>query len=194
MGPNNFATSGDMTNMWTNGLAEVAKTDYAMNGGSAAPTVTPGLGFNGGPAISALAANDNTINAKFSAAQLNCNGISHWRSEVKPRSVIDGTSKTYLLGEKYINFFSAGPINSGSDNQSWEIATDWDTYRFGQVAPDFDSNPNTVANNTNFGSAHTGTFNMVMCDGSTQSIAYDINLATHSALSGRKDGIQASVP
>lgn len=194
LGPNYFATSGDMTNMWTNGLSEVAKTDYAMNGGSAAPSVTSGLGFNAGPGIGTLAAADSSINSSFTAAQLNCNGISHWRSQVKPRSVTDGTSKTYMLGEKYINFFTTGPINSGSDNQSWEIATDWDTYRFGQVAPDFDSNPDAVTNNTNFGSAHAGAFNMVMCDGSTHTIPYDIELATHTALSGRKDGILASVP
>ena len=194
MGPNYFVTGGDMTNMWTNGLSEVAKTDYAMNGGSAAPTVTSGLNFYGGPGISALAAADSSLNANYTSQQLNCNGISHWRSEVKPRNITDGTSKTYMLGEKYINYFSTGPINSGSDNQSWEVATDWDTYRFGQVAPDFDSNPDAVTNNTNFGSAHMGAFNMVMCDGSTQVIPYDINLATHTALSGRKDGITASVP
>ena len=192
-GPNYFATSGDMTNMWTNGLAEVTKTDYAMNGGRAAPSITAGLSFNGGPGIGALAAADSTINASYTAAQLNCDGISHWRSQIKLRQVSDGTSKTYMLGEKYLNFATNTAITSGSDNQSWEIATDWDTYRFGQVAPDFDSNPDAVANNTNFGSAHSGTFNMVMCDGSTQVIPYDISLATHTALSGRKDGITASV-
>ncbi len=39
-----------------------------------------------------------------------------------------------------------------------------------------------------FGSAHPSTWGMVFCDGSVHSISYNIDLATHQALSSRAAG------
>ena len=50
-----------------------------------------------------------------------------------------------------------------------------------------------VENRTAFGSAHSGAFNMAMCDGSVHTISYDIDYKTHRWLSNRHDGNVASL-
>ncbi len=72
------------------------------------------------------------------AQGLKVDGISYVRSTVKHASILDGTAKTYLIGEKYLNFEATVDINSGDDNQSWETSFDWDTTRFTEFAPVFD--------------------------------------------------------
>jgi prepilin-type N-terminal cleavage/methylation domain-containing protein/prepilin-type processing-associated H-X9-DG protein len=179
----------DAVNLDLSGVPEVAKIDYAINGGSVAPNAGHALGFTPGPGIAALSQNDQSLDANYSAAQLNCDGISHCRSAVRPAHINDGTSKTYLIGEKYLNYVrDLNNAISGDDNQSWEVGFDWDSYRFTEVAPDFEQNPDSTAMSTNFGSAHATGFNMSFCDGSTRFLPYDIDLATHQALGGRKDG------
>lgn len=193
MGRNCYVSdSGAIRNIELNGINEIAKTDYAINGGSIAldSAINPGYYQHPGPSsVAALGwTTDSQFDAIYTAKQLNGDGIAYYRSEVKPALIKDGLSKTYLIGEKYLNFFTSGNIDSISDDQAWEVGTDWDNTRWGQVAPDFDSNPDTSDKASNFGSAHLTGFNMVMCDGSTKTINYDIDLATHTALSGRKDG------
>ncbi|MGC4006995.1 MAG: DUF1559 domain-containing protein [Pirellulales bacterium] len=162
----------------------VAKTDYAINGGSVA------ISIPGGPAIGALAAADSTLDASFSAAQLNCDGVSHIRSQVRVKNIIDGTSKTYLIGEKYLNAMrSSDTVMSGDDNQSWEAGLDWDTYRWTASPPLFDQNPDSTSNSTFFGSSHAMGFNMGFCDGNVRHIPYDIENSVHTALGGRRDGV-----
>lgn len=169
-------------NIDSSGLTTFAKTDFAMNGGNSIS------GFPIGPAVSALGADDSTLDSNFSAIYLNGNGVSHVRSQIRAEHVKDGTSKTYLIGEKYLNFTSSADPTSGDDNQSWEVGYDWDTYRFTVQPPQFDQNTNSSSSNSFFGSAHAMAFNMVMCDGSTRSIPYDIDPAIHLALGNRKDG------
>jgi prepilin-type processing-associated H-X9-DG protein len=67
----------------------------------------------------------------------NCqSGISYIRSEVKPAMIIDGTSSTYLVGEKYLSVdqyeSSATAFGFGfgyDDNQGIYVGYDWDMYR-----------------------------------------------------------------
>lgn len=166
------------------GLTEVAKTDYAMNGGSA------NVGWPIGPEVAALSWDDKQFESKYAyGAPLNADGVSHIRSMVREAHIKDGTSKTYLVGEKYLNFSTKGTsTGSGDDNQTWEVGFDWDTYRFTAALPQFDQYPDTTGSNIIFGSAHFSGINMVFCDGSTKHIPYDIDLPVHTALGGRKDG------
>ena len=76
--------------------SQVARSDYAINGGDY-------IDFQGNVCPSTLAAGDAPSfpwqDSLFGSVQT---GISHQRSRVRMSDVSDGTSKTFLIGEKYI--------------------------------------------------------------------------------------------
>ncbi|MEQ8835308.1 MAG: DUF1559 domain-containing protein, partial [Lacipirellulaceae bacterium] len=132
-------------------------------------------------------------------------GVSFVASEVEVQQIEDGTSNTYLFGEKNINPNEyAGGTNLSSDsvsfntNQAAYCGYEWDNQKVAwsflnstvdqqeeaQPAPD---RP-LVTNPKIFGSAHPGGFNMVYCDGSVQTISYDVDPFTHSYSASRNDG------
>jgi prepilin-type N-terminal cleavage/methylation domain-containing protein len=116
------------------------------------------------------------------------NGICFQRSQVKIANISDGTSKTYMVGEKYIN---ASDYESGkdlSDNEFMYGGDDGDVMSNSGAAtlPCFDIGG--FASNSTFGSAHTTIWQMVFCDSSVQSLTYDIDGTTHSRNAGRNDG------
>ncbi len=160
----------------------LAKTDYAANGGTTVFLHTgpsypgclqnyPNCGF---------APNDTTLDQQF-------NGVSGFRSEIQPAHIRDGTSNTYLAGEKYLNpdlYFTG---NDGADNNAAYQGNDWDTNRWTNLAPLRDT-PKVGTMSTRFGSAHSASLHMVMCDGSVQSISYAIDPIVHENLGNRKSG------
>lgn len=158
----------------------VAKNDYAANAGDgtyAAGFVVP----------QSLAEGDSPT---FPWVGLNATGISFTRSKVRVKSITDGTTHTYLMGEKYLD---ANGYTNGiccGDDQSLYHGYNGDLFRF--------TNPSLLGprqdqagfnDYDNFGSAHPGAFNMAMCDGSVQNISYEIDLQIHKNLGNRKDGI-----
>jgi prepilin-type N-terminal cleavage/methylation domain-containing protein len=184
----------------------VARTDYAGCGGS------QGFNTNGfspvyGPDISFLAKSEAEVEAFFSNRKVKeMNGISHLRSETKPRQVSDGLSKTYTVGERFIHFLRYEDGTAGDDNQSWDCGYDWDSYRWTNIKnpsgaflardgkglypgePVGDSMTLSSINNQNFGSAHAQVFHMAFGDGSVHAMPYDIDLNIHQALGSRNDG------
>ncbi len=182
----------------------VARTDYAACGGSQGYT-TNGFSPYKGPPESALNQRDDQVAANYSAAMLKTNGVSSMRSEVSPRHITDGTSKTYIVGEKYLPYLrtEGGDGSNGDDNQSWDTSYDWDTYRWTNIfsnitngtflakdgkgaypgEPYSDFGPTDVTiNNQNFGSSHTSVFIMAFADGSVQPTPFDIELRLHHTL------------
>src|SRR5262249_18341968 len=135
-------------------------------------------------------------------------GVIYYRSEIAGKRITDGTSNTYLIGEKFLTpdrYESATLDKRGyGDDQGAYVGYEWDNERrawnpdpahlpqntlpLGAVdendfQPRQDANlgvdsPNVYA----FGSAHPGSMNMAMCDGSVQSISYDIDPFTHHYL------------
>ena len=114
----------------------------------------------------------------------------------------DGTSKTYCVGEKYLdpNNYVTGEdpaddqhiwgghdrdVNGYSANDGLE-----DVYHLTIVSrgdlPPLQDRPGLQLN-FNFGSAHSGTFHMAFCDGSVKAISYSIDPDTHRRLGGRND-------
>jgi len=117
-------------------------------------------------------------------------GVVYMRSEVAIRMVVDGTSKTYMVGEKTVR-----PEAYESNTNAFPDFGDDEGYLTGHNGDNVRSSgsppiPDTPGVNAfeNWGSAHPGVFNVMFADGSTQAIAYDIDFLTHRALGTRAGG------
>jgi prepilin-type processing-associated H-X9-DG protein len=128
---------------------------------------------------------------------------------VKFADILDGTSKTFMIGEKYVrsdNYEgSFGATNRNSDDRGWADGWDADFMRSSCTVPIQDGNGigwNTNVQLTNyfadgpfpvqgyynvfhFGSAHTGGINAVYADGSVQTITYEVDPIVFNALGTR---------
>ena len=170
----------------------LAKTDYAINGGSSTQPSTQTGGFppNAAPPLATDCGGGwpNCVGwaADLIAIDANFNGVSTRCTGAKIAQITDGTSKTALVGEKAlpIRFYLTGygdppkyDSNDGGDNNSMYQGYDYDNTRWigGVPEQDNDSAGFTAGHHAKFGSAHTGSFNMSFCDGSVQAIDYDID-------------------
>jgi prepilin-type N-terminal cleavage/methylation domain-containing protein len=128
-----------------------------------------------------------------------CTGISYLRSQVTMAWISDGTSNTYMVGEKYLNPDSYYNGNDWADNESMYAGMDNDTHRTtycpvplpANYVPDHTPMQDTsgLMDIVRFGSAHAISFNMCLCDGSVRSIGYTIDPETHRRLGNRQDGL-----
>jgi len=123
-------------------------------------------------------------------------GVSCQRSEIGPRHVEDGTSNTYLCGERYlnINYYEGGNPPSGGDNETWCTGINNDNYRSTEKSPRadalFDPEGGEIRDDGNdiFGSAHASVMHMAFCDGHIEGVSYDIDLNVFQNTGNRKDG------
>jgi prepilin-type N-terminal cleavage/methylation domain-containing protein/prepilin-type processing-associated H-X9-DG protein len=134
------------------------------------------------------------------------------RSEIKMSQIEDGTSNTYLIGEKHINPIeylggtsTTDPGYSFNTNQAAYCGYEWDNQKVAwntiwgnvgsaqaiaekkeerQPRPDTPGDLTTEA----WGSAHAGGFHMAFCDGSVRTINYDVDPLVHSYSANRLDG------
>jgi len=113
-------------------------------------------------------------------------GISFERSEVGIRHITDGTTVTYLAGEKYMNPENYHTGWDGGDNETWCTGFNNDNFRTGFLPPERDREGDQFT--TKFGSSHDSVFQMAFCDGHVESIGYDIDRWVHRGASNRKDG------
>ena len=159
-------------------------------------TWVPFCGGGGGPANLTCAARDACFKiAGTRDAIKNCSGIVNGYCRFKLTDITDGSSETYLIGEKYINpdWYTTGTW-LGNDQGPF-TADDWDNCRSASALPwDSVSVPmqdrsGSASPQFGFGSAHASVFNMSFCDGSVRSINYTISEPIHRHLSNRKDGI-----
>ncbi len=165
-------------------------TDYASNTGNPPRGQNPRI--PGGPG--SLWEGDNsqdwskiTEGVSAHVPIKNWNGVVCQRSTFQFADVTDGTSSTYLVGEKYV----------GTDNYE-----DLWYGNHGMLYIGFDSSHSRWANEIllplmdrpgfgdywRFGSAHPGGFHMAFCDGSVRSVGYQIEGIVHRQLGNRKDG------
>ncbi|QDV75142.1 DUF1559 domain-containing protein [Botrimarina mediterranea] len=126
-----------------------------------------------------------------------CHGISFQRSEINFRQITDGTSKTYMVGEKNVNpdYYLGG---AGTDFGLKDIGDDQAAW----VSDDLDGNRNTellplpdqpgVPAQLVFGSAHPGVFQMSFCDGSVASMSYSIEQTVHNSY-GTRNGDEVNL-
>ena len=167
----------------------VGKSDYACNAG----TTGDSNAMPGGPPN--VVAGDTWPAANW-AGQYHAKdtGVMFTHSAIKLAEITDGTSNTYMIGEKYCmpdDYFDGV---SNWDDQTWDTAADWDTMRFtGNTGNLSDTNylptqdtPGLGAGLA-FGSAHSNGCYMAFCDGSVQFMNYNIDLKTHWCLGNRSD-------
>jgi hypothetical protein len=124
-------------------------------------------------------------------------GICYLRSRVALADITDGTTSTYLVGEKYLGpdwYFNG---LDGADNDTMFIGYDNDNHRTthyeSRLGPTHNPLQDTpgIADTyaARFGSAHSAGCYMGICDGSVQMIGYSIDYETHRRLGNRKDGM-----
>ena len=118
------------------------------------------------------------------------NGVIYRLSEVKIRDITDGTSTTYLAGEKYLTPDNYETGTDSSDNETLYAGYDRDTviYTKNSITCQPRQDQAGYANQYGFGSAHAAGFNVVFCDGSVKSQSYEIDLLLNCRLGARNDG------
>ena len=171
-------TSWDVYN--ANTVDAVVRQDYAANSGRE----TGGEQSSLSPTSYAQAKSFN-FDAEKGA---NHSGVSFKASEVKLKQVKDGTTKTYMVGEKYLNADSYFNGRDGADNHSMYQGYDRDVNRWtGQGLLPLNDRPG-YENNFIFGSAHSSGWYVVLCDASVQLMSYDLDPLIHERMGSRADG------
>jgi Protein of unknown function (DUF1559) len=161
----------------------IARSDYAANGGDRY-TQPPGSG--GGPP-SARVVDAGTY--KWEDADAVATGIVFVRSEIKLARVTDGTSNTYLFGEKHLNPDNYATGLDGGDNESMYMGENGDLSRWsGPNWPPLRDTPGN-GNWQIWGSAHPSGFQISMCDGSVRHQSYQLDLEMHRRFGNRQDGL-----
>jgi prepilin-type N-terminal cleavage/methylation domain-containing protein/prepilin-type processing-associated H-X9-DG protein len=117
-------------------------------------------------------------------------GVNYTGAEIKVTHVIDGMSKTYMVGEKFMNpeLYETDGTVAGGDNHSLYQGFDWDVNRWTSVNDEpMQDRVIHWTREGRFGSAHNGGFNMLFCDGSVQTVSYDVATDVHRRAGNRHD-------
>ena len=165
--------------------------------------------------------NNGAINAKATGAMLGGRAfidstgtrLNDWRGLIRMANITDGTSNTFLMGEKHVRKYAASstPANpvllqfGRADDRTVYSASNAANYRryAGKSDPDANGiidfntlanwdqeNPNNVQGvaNLKFGSRHPAVCQFVLCDGSVKAILNNIDIVTLGRLAQRDDG------
>ncbi|MEO0530469.1 MAG: DUF1559 domain-containing protein [Planctomycetota bacterium] len=169
-----------------------------------------GMLFFGCPGCSGDLANPANSNAEFRGIVQRCdwffagagnpfNRNLGFTKKISMAKVTDGTSKTFIVGEKRLRP-SEYETGASWDNRGWSDGYDWDLvrstmYPYEADGEDPSGNSPTAAQQAvagqfgrSFGSAHSGGMNLVYADGSVDNLAYDIEQELLNQLGHRNDG------
>jgi hypothetical protein len=176
--------------------ASVARGDYAGNMGSGVPPHNYRSGYSPQPALYIDQVATEELWTQVCGPPPD--GTIFRRSRIRLRDVTDGTTCTYLFGEKYIDPVRMKDGSDEGDDQTMYSGHDRDSLRVGCVAPyqdlaNFDPyfiypSGDTDAKAIAFGSAHPSTCGMAMVDGSVRTTDYQIAPLVHQGLAARNDG------
>jgi prepilin-type N-terminal cleavage/methylation domain-containing protein len=160
-----------------------ARSDYAANVGNRLNLFST-LWFEG---PTSLANAEKGIGFRDALSET-IDGVVFQRSEVKFSKITDGTSATYMVGEKWLmpQHYTTGKIPS--DDQSAWVGDDLDLHRITSYPPMQDSDVEDLSQFQPFGSAHPGAFQVAMCDASVHAISLSIDEVTHRRFGSRNGG------
>ena len=152
------------------GIKLVAKSCYAKNGGN------EWYGYVGGP--------NNLAGAKTYAwpPMSKSTGVDWWYMTFKPAMIKDGTSQTFMFGEKHINFRLYDSWQAGGDASNMYEAMDIEVTRTmpassTPLTPDSIKEVDQMAEDNDiycFGGPHRGIIQFAFCDGSVKSIEQNL--------------------
>ncbi|MDY0169805.1 MAG: DUF1559 domain-containing protein [Thermoguttaceae bacterium] len=161
------------------------RLDYAASSGDQ----YYGTGIDAGPGT--LSQGDTSYS--WAACATVSNGISFVRSEVAMAQVRDGSSNTYMVGERYLQPECYASGTCGADDQGWNSGYDHDRHRWTSLTDSISYPPRQDRSGVylyvNFGSAHPGGWNIAYCDGSVHRLSYSIDLEIHRRLGVRDSGL-----
>jgi prepilin-type N-terminal cleavage/methylation domain-containing protein len=100
-------------------------------------------------------------------------GVIFQRSGIRLTDVLNGTSNTFLAGEKYLNPDNYRTGNDPGDNENLYVGFDNDLSRTTDYAPMKDEVG--YQDTFIFGSAHTAGVQMLHCDGSAELISFTVD-------------------
>lgn len=161
----------------------VGKTDYAANCGDFSRNE-----IDGGPPA-------GTTTPPATPTQET--GVSYRTSRVRIAEVTDGTSQTYMVGEKFLTIDRWESGADPADNENMYVGYDNDIYRSSNATyfpPRKDVRDAVViaAGGGNrfyvWGSIHPAGFNMAYCDGSIRISSYNIDAVSYARYGNRRDG------
>lgn len=170
----------------TQGSCPVVRADYQANGGNIASGETggPGAGTTEPP-------------KRYTA---NWNGVTHHVSELRIGQIEDGTSKTIMVGEKYLNVDEYATGAGAADDQHFWCGIDRDTNGYLATVNPNNGNPIRGDNgvperdrpgqsyNWKFGSSHEAGWMAVFADGHVDYIQYGTEPVVIWQYGGRNDG------
>lgn len=173
------ATNGDLA----------GRSDYGINAGDQVQNEDTSIA--GGPSSIAAARTTNWPTSRLANGQTRYTGISFIRmadaGPVEIGQIKDGLSKTYLVGEKYINANNYATGIDHGDNETWCTGFNNDNFRSANKQPKKDVAG--LQDKFSYGSAHSSAFHVAFCDGSVSKIDYEVDLDTHRKLGNRLDGL-----
>jgi prepilin-type N-terminal cleavage/methylation domain-containing protein len=132
-------------------------------------------------------------------------GVIYQRSEIKFRQITDGTTYTYLLGERNLdpNRYEEG--QPPHDDQNMYVGHNEDNLCATMVwfpgfentgAPIRPPRPDTpgLVHNLGFGGPHPGGWIALFCDGSVRFLPYEMEVTLHQRFGNRLDGEVVNAP
>jgi prepilin-type N-terminal cleavage/methylation domain-containing protein len=190
----------------------IGRSDYAANAGDVydgmGPEVKPGSSSNWYSVGDGMTDDDWIHGAGSQWWQAtppcypvgaHCTGVIFRHSQCRVAEITDGTSNTFLIGERYCwpDHYDDGLC--WADDQGWMEGYDNDTTRWVQLGSLSDPNSYVLPKQDTpgvddwdaFGSAHASGFGMAFCDGSVQRLNYTIDAETFRRLGNREDGLTA---
>ena len=105
-------------------------------------------------------------------------GIVFMGGEISISKITDGTSKTYMIAEKYLKTDAYLDGTDYTDVEGPFTGNNDDSLRSPGLLP-LQDQPGLFTNYRGWGSAHPGIWQVVMCDGSVNGLTFDIELEVH---------------
>ncbi len=144
------------------------RTDYAINEGDWVS--------NSGPGPRSASLTDIRSYPWIDSQKVT--GVSWERGSARLSDISDGTSYTYLIGEKRVSELGYGTSADNGHDQSMFSGVDLDTTRWTHVPPAADSR-HMEPLERRFGAVHFSGFHVSMCDTSVHFFSYSIDAKLH---------------